>query len=132
MRSDCMAFRMRIIGATGMRSRRAWPKRSAELHHAGCRQFIEMATTATLIPIAQRALPEAGNLFLTPLHAGADDWAGMNACIAELYVHGAVLDWAEVNKGGRKIHLPTYPFEHRSYWYSPHGNRRSVFGKCMS
>ena len=103
--------------------RHAEPTRVAEafreLHHAGCRRFIEMATTATLIPIAQRALPEAGNLFLTPLHAGADDWAGMNACIAELYVHGAVLDWAEVNKGGRKIHLPTYPFEHRSYWYAP-------------
>ena len=103
--------------------RHAEPTRVAEafreLHHAGCRRFMEMATTATLIPIAQRALPEAGNLFLTPLHAGADDWAGMNACIAELYVHGAVLDWAEVNKGGRKIHLPTYPFEHRSYWYAP-------------
>ncbi len=40
------------------------------------------------------------------------------AALAELWVRGVEIDWTAVNEGGRRrrIALPAYPFERKSYW----------------
>ena len=48
-----------------------------------------------------------------------DEWNWIAHGLAELYVRGAHVDWAQVIKGAGKCALPTYPFERRNYWYSP-------------
>ncbi len=89
------------------------------LKKAGYRCFLEVAPDTTLISLAKRTLPEADNLLLTSQLKGKDEWSVIANSLAELYVHGARINWAGVSKGARKVPLPTYPFERRSFWYSP-------------
>ena len=41
------------------------------------------------------------------------------ASAAEAYVHGAEVDWSPTVAGGRRIDLPTYPFQRQWYWLRP-------------
>ncbi|MFL6123120.1 SDR family NAD(P)-dependent oxidoreductase, partial [Actinophytocola sp.] len=41
------------------------------------------------------------------------------ASAAEAYVHGADVDWSPAVAGGRRIDLPTYPFQRKWYWMRP-------------
>jgi microcystin synthetase protein McyG len=90
----------------------------SELYAQGFRTFLEVGPHPTLIALAQRSLPEEGTNFVGSLRRGRDDWAEMLAGLAKLYVCGAQVDWAGVNRpyGGRRRTLPTYPFERRTYW----------------
>jgi len=47
-----------------------------------------------------------------------DDWQQLLERAAELYVHGAAVDWAALGKDfeSRKVSLPTYAFQRRRYW----------------
>ena len=42
------------------------------------------------------------------------------AALASLFVHGVAVDWSVARSGakGRRVVLPTYPFEHQRYWLS--------------
>jgi acyl transferase domain-containing protein/SAM-dependent methyltransferase/NAD(P)-dependent dehydrogenase (short-subunit alcohol dehydrogenase family) len=93
----------------------------ASLHGAGFRVFLEVGPHPTLTALAQQSLPAEGASFLWSLRRDRDDWAEMLHNLAELYVRGAGIDWTAVQKpyGGRRIALPTYPFEHRPYWVTP-------------
>ncbi|HWU89529.1 MAG TPA: phosphopantetheine-binding protein, partial [Kofleriaceae bacterium] len=43
--------------------------------------------------------------------------SGEPSALAEAWVHGAVIDWAALRTDdARRVSLPGYPFEHRSYW----------------
>jgi NAD(P)-dependent dehydrogenase (short-subunit alcohol dehydrogenase family)/SAM-dependent methyltransferase/acyl carrier protein len=89
------------------------------LHQVGYRSFLDVSPNPTLNGWAKLGLPEAGILHLTSPVSSQDDWSRIAHTLAELYVHGGRISWSEVTKGARKRTLPTYPFERRSYWYSP-------------
>ncbi|HEY7145313.1 MAG TPA: beta-ketoacyl synthase N-terminal-like domain-containing protein, partial [Streptosporangiaceae bacterium] len=36
--------------------------------------------------------------------------------LAELHAHGVAVDWAAMLGGGRRLELPTYPFQHQRFW----------------
>src|SRR5262249_4976857 len=36
--------------------------------------------------------------------------------LSELYTRGLSLDWTKVLPEGRRVPLPTYPFQHQRYW----------------
>ncbi len=88
------------------------------LFEQGFRTFLEVGPHPTLIALAQRSLPEDGTLLVSSLRRGKEDWSEMVASLADLYVHGASVDWNGVNgsSGGRPCTLPTYPFERRKFW----------------
>ncbi len=90
----------------------------ATLHRDGYRVFLEVGPHPTLIALAQRSLPEGESLFLTSLRRGKDDWQELLASLAELYVRGAPVDWAGVDRpyGFRRRELPNYAFDRRSFW----------------
>jgi microcystin synthetase protein McyD len=44
--------------------------------------------------------------------------AQMYRSLATLFVNGYSLDWAKVFKQGKRIILPTYPFQRERYWLS--------------
>ena len=53
------------------------------------------------------------------LAADGKEWEGLLNVLAELYVAtGAAIDWRAVVQpwAGRKVPLPTYPFQRRRYW----------------
>jgi acyl transferase domain-containing protein/NAD(P)-dependent dehydrogenase (short-subunit alcohol dehydrogenase family) len=53
----------------------------------------------------------------THLEAGSEAAA---AALAEAFVQGGTIDWRAKGqeRGGRKIQLPTYPFQLKRYWYT--------------
>jgi amino acid adenylation domain-containing protein len=89
------------------------------LHEAGYRSFLDVSTTPALSGRESLGVPEAATPQLAPPVPGQDDWSRIACTLAELYVQGGPVNWGEVTKGARKHSLPTYPFERRSYWYSP-------------
>ncbi|MFF9627368.1 beta-ketoacyl synthase N-terminal-like domain-containing protein, partial [Streptomyces griseosporeus] len=55
---------------------------------------------------------------LTTLRRGQGGWARMLTGLGEAFVTGVPVDWAAVHAGGggRRVPLPTYAFQRRSYW----------------
>lgn len=101
------------------------------LYGGGYRIFLEVGPHPTLLALAQRSLPERGSLSLNSLRRGKDDWVELFTSLADLYTHGAAVDWAGVDRpyGRRRVDLPTYPFERDRYWApaTPHyGVRESA------
>jgi microcystin synthetase protein McyG len=90
----------------------------AQLHADGFRNFLEVGPHPTLIALAQQSLPEDSVCLTASLRRGKDDWPEMLASVANLYVHGASLDWSAVAGpgAGRHCDVPTYPFEARKFW----------------
>ena len=95
------------------------------LHQQGYRTFLEVGPHPTLIALAQQCVADEEALFLPSLRREKDDWTEIFQSLAKLYVHGAPVDWVGVDKPyeNRRISLPTYPFEHRSYWHTPRAVR---------
>jgi amino acid adenylation domain-containing protein len=86
----------------------------AKLHEAGYRTFLTIGSGAGPVQIVR-----SDSLCVSSFGPGEGDWQSIASALARLYIGGAVIDWAGLAGGGRKIELPTYPFERRRYWYSP-------------
>jgi len=93
---------------------------AAALYAAGYRTFLEIGPNPTLISLGQRSVPDAEScLWLPSLRQGWADWEQIAESLAQLYVHGARIDWDAFHQNGpgRKIPLPTTPWDRKSYWW---------------
>ena len=90
----------------------------ASLYGDGYRTFLEVGPHPTLIALAQQSLPNDKVHYLASLRRDKNDWDELLGSLGKLYVRGSPVDWEAVNRpyGGRRISLPTYPFERQSYW----------------
>lgn len=81
--------------------------------------LVELGPGATLTGLARHALPDRTRCVPTQGHGG--DLDGLWSAVAQLHCAGVDIDWAAVLDGsaGRRIPLPGYPFQHRSYWIGP-------------
>ena len=63
-------------------------------------------------------------LYLPSPKHGEDEWANTLENIAQLYEYGGTINWKKFYKGlnVRKISLPTYPFQRKSYWFKDNPN----------
>ncbi|WP_326638679.1 SDR family NAD(P)-dependent oxidoreductase [Streptosporangium sp. NBC_01755] len=94
------------------------------LQAQGVRAYLELGPDGVLTAMAQDTIatePEAhvheSHTVLVPvLRKDRDEHGASLAALAELYVHGVPVDWRAVLPGGRRVDLPTYPFEHRRFW----------------
>lgn len=79
--------------------------------------FLEIGPRATLLALGSRCLREGDGVWLPSLRHGQEDWQQMLGSLASLYVHGAVVDWAELDRGRAhsRVALPTYPFQRQRY-----------------
>ncbi|MFJ6488503.1 type I polyketide synthase [Streptomyces californicus] len=77
----------------------------------GAPLLVELGPSAVLTRMARRTLP--GALCVPTRDA--------ERAVAALHCVGAPVDWAALldGCGGRRIRLPTYPFQRRSYWRGP-------------
>ncbi|ONK14197.1 type I polyketide synthase [Streptomyces sp. MP131-18] len=58
-------------------------------------------------------------LALGTLRRDDGGWDRVLRSLGEAYAHGAPVDWSAVLAGGRTVDLPTYAFQHESYWTAP-------------
>ncbi|MEU5424830.1 type I polyketide synthase [Streptomyces olivoreticuli] len=81
--------------------------------------YLELGPDGVLSAMGQDCLPEA--VFAPALRSGRDEVETVSEALAQLYVHGAAVDWTEVLRaggvtGGRRVELPTYAFQREHYW----------------
>ncbi|WP_449657966.1 type I polyketide synthase [Amycolatopsis eburnea] len=85
---------------------------------AGHGVFVECSPhpvlTTAIAETAERAERPAVTGGTLRRDAGGADRVLLSA--AELYVQGVPVDWAGVLRGGRRVELPVYPFQHQRFW----------------
>ncbi|WP_081290903.1 type I polyketide synthase [Mycobacterium asiaticum] len=74
------------------------------------------AITDTLASTADRA----GSAVIATLHRERADLDAVATTLAHLHNHGKSPSWQSLYPGANVVALPTYAFQHRSYWMTPH------------
>jgi acyl transferase domain-containing protein/acyl carrier protein len=88
------------------------------LYDRGCRVFLEIGPSATLLGMGARCLPGPAS-FLASLRERRDDWRQVLESLGRLHELGVRIDWEAFDRcyPRRRVSLPTYPFERRRYWF---------------
>ncbi|WP_082973512.1 type I polyketide synthase [Mycobacterium sp. E2327] len=96
------------------------------LAELNCKVLLEIGPQPVLTAAALRAWPDPGSVprAIASLRRGAADHRQIGEALAGAYVMGHLPDFAAVTGPARKLDLPTYPFQHREYWYRDNRQRR--------
>jgi acyl transferase domain-containing protein len=88
------------------------------LKASGTTVLVEIGPHPTLLALAARAAPDAKWTNVASLRRGRDERREMLAGVAALHVRGVPLNWSALTseRGGRRIAMPTYPFQRERYW----------------
>ena len=81
--------------------------------------YLEIGPSPVLLGMGKRCLPKSEAEWLPSLRPGKNDWQVLLESLAKIYVMGAQVDWMAFDRDHlrRKIFLPTYPFERKSFWF---------------
>ncbi|MEU4773596.1 SDR family NAD(P)-dependent oxidoreductase [Micromonospora sp. NPDC023644] len=91
----------------------------AALRAAGVDTFLEVGPQSVLTAMAADILPgDDAALSVAVQRKDRPEAQGLLAGLAELHVHGVVVDWQPwfAGTGARRVDLPTYAFQHQRYW----------------
>ncbi|MDI5966648.1 type I polyketide synthase, partial [Streptantibioticus silvisoli] len=91
----------------------------ATLTAKGATRFVELGPDGVLTAMAQLCLDDAGRTgLIAALRDGRAETDTLCEALARAHAHGVRIDWPALLRpaGGRRIDLPTYAFEPRSYW----------------
>ena len=96
----------------------------------GCETFVEIGPDASLLNMGRRCLPSATGRWLPSLRRGQGDWRVLLNSLAALSVSGVEVDWESFDRDypRRRVSLPTYPFERKSYWLADFQRRETPAG----
>ncbi|MER6168354.1 SDR family NAD(P)-dependent oxidoreductase [Streptomyces violaceorubidus] len=88
----------------------------AELARQGVTTFVETGPGGALSAMVRESAPEAD--CVPALRDGRPEDAALVTALAQAHVHGTGIDWDRffAAVGGRTVPLPTYPFQHESFW----------------
>src|SRR6202012_1697006 len=96
------------------------------LSDLGCKVLREIGPQPVLTAAAMRAWPDpaAAPRAIASLRRNTADHRQITEALADAYVLGHLPDFGSVRQGpARKLDLPTYPFQHRQYWYKDNRER---------
>ncbi|GLZ27949.1 hypothetical protein Lesp02_01390 [Lentzea sp. NBRC 105346] len=82
------------------------------LRRRGFDAFVEVSPHPVLIG----PLHDSGAVVVETLRREDSGPSRMLKSLAQAHVHGLPVDFAQVLTGGRRVELPTYPFERTHYW----------------
>jgi acyl transferase domain-containing protein/SAM-dependent methyltransferase len=123
----------RLIGSAGYWRRHArepvqFATAVRTMEEQGAKIFLEVGPDPVLLGMAQRCLKEGQPLWLPSLRSRRGDWLQMLESLQALYVAGADIDWAGVDRDypRTRVALPTYPFQRRRYWLEQADNRQKA------
>ncbi|WP_319454754.1 MULTISPECIES: SDR family NAD(P)-dependent oxidoreductase [unclassified Mycobacterium] len=91
------------------------------LAELSCALLLEVGPQPVLTAAALRAWPDTERRpeAIASLRRGGSAQRQLSDAFAQAYVAGHRPDFAAVQPAkGRKVELPTYPFQHRKFWYS--------------
>ncbi|GAA2247523.1 hypothetical protein GCM10010232_38440 [Streptomyces amakusaensis] len=80
----------------------------------GVTRLVELGPDGVLCAMARQTDTEAVSAPI--LRAGRDDTATALLALARLWTDGVDVDWSTTAPAGRRIALPTYPFQRDRYW----------------
>ncbi|MGP3940695.1 type I polyketide synthase [Streptomyces sp. 6N106] len=83
--------------------------------------MIEVGPHPVLAVGTSELIEHAGSPAVTLGTLRRDDggWDRVLRSLGEAYAHGVPVDWTRALPGGRTVDLPTYAFQHESYWIAP-------------
>ena len=91
--------------------------------------FVEIGPQPTLLGMGRHCLPSGEGVWLPTLRPRTGhglrqkrpDWQQLLTTVAELYVRGVPIEWSRFHAKdkSRRVVLPTYPFQRKSYWFKP-------------
>lgn len=90
------------------------------LANLACKVLLEVGPQPVLAAAALRAWPDPANAprAIASLRRNTADHRQITEALADAYVLGHVPDFGAVSGPARKLDLPTYPFQHRQYWFT--------------
>jgi acyl transferase domain-containing protein/surfactin synthase thioesterase subunit len=96
------------------------------LSQQGVSDFVEIGPGNTLLALGRQSVNEGGGAWLGSL-GSRGELSTVLTSLGELYRRGYEVDWEGFNHSyaGRLVSLPTYPFEHRSFWIEADATARS-------
>jgi len=94
----------------------------------GCEVFVEVGPDTPLLNMGRRCLPGTDISWLPTLRRGQNDWRVLLSSLSALYVAGTKIDWSSFDRDypRRRLSLPTYPFERKSYWLPEGDNTMTI------
>jgi acyl transferase domain-containing protein/surfactin synthase thioesterase subunit len=97
------------------------------LRQTGVTDLVEIGPGSTLLALGRQILNESGRTWLGSLNKRGESKEIMTS-LAELYRRGYEVDWQEFSKShrGRRVAMPTYPFEHKRFWIEADVEPRST------
>ena len=88
-----------------------------------------MGPHPTLTGIVRQFVDDPELHWLVSLRRGQADWPQVLEALGALYVAGAPVDWRAFDEPyGRRVSLPTYPFQRQRYWIDAAHRARPVSG----
>ncbi|MFZ2176738.1 MAG: SDR family NAD(P)-dependent oxidoreductase [Rhodococcus sp. (in: high G+C Gram-positive bacteria)] len=84
------------------------------LDEIGVTHLVEVGPGSALAAQAAEVVPNA----IATLPGRGDEAHGLIEAVAAAYVQGVTIDWDRVLPGRRRVELPTYAFQRRSFWPS--------------
>ncbi|QUR65921.1 type I polyketide synthase [Mycobacterium spongiae] len=90
------------------------------LAELGCAVLLEVGPQPVLSAAALRAWPDPATAprAIASLRRNADDQRQITEALADAYIVGHVPEFGALQKPPvRQLDLPTYPFQHRQYWF---------------
>ncbi|RSS42205.1 acyltransferase domain-containing protein, partial [Streptomyces sp. WAC07061] len=89
----------------------------AHLAAQGVAHFLELGPQGVLTAMAGESLPEDFSGLLTPVLRGdRPEPEAFLGALAEAWTRGLPVDWQPLLPAGRRVDLPTYPFQRQRYW----------------
>ncbi|WP_433796197.1 SDR family NAD(P)-dependent oxidoreductase [Actinoplanes sp. CA-252034] len=82
------------------------------LQEQGVTRFVELGPDAVLSALVQQGL-ETTTVVAPAMRKGRPTFL---TALAHLHVTGRDVDWSPLLAGGRRVDLPTYPFQRKRYW----------------
>ena len=97
------------------------------LRETGRSIFLEIGPRPVLEGMARMTAPEAEVVWAASLKREEGNWENLLDSASTLYVHGVELEWAGLHAAylGKRIALPTYPFQRGRYWLEQRNVDRS-------
>ncbi|WP_216216671.1 type I polyketide synthase [Amycolatopsis aidingensis] len=93
----------------------------------GATTFVELGPDGSLSAAAADTLGAEADAALIPvLREGRPEEAALATALARIHLRGGTVDWPGyfAGSGARRVDLPTYPFQHETYWPQPSGRQR--------
>ena len=90
------------------------------LERAGVTTYLELGPQGVLCGMGASCVTEGSPArWVAPLRRGKSEVEGTLRAAGELYADGRAVDWQAVvgPLGGRRVSLPTYPFQRERFWY---------------